>query len=57
MNVQLIAEIGRLGIAGILVVLGLLACAVMLIAFRAQKRKGRWKSDRGDGGDRRGPRP
>ena len=47
----LIADIGRLGIAGILVALGLLACAAMLIAFRAQRRNGRWKSDRDDGND------
>ncbi len=44
----LIADIGRLGIFGILVVIGLLACAAMLIAFRAQRRKGRW-TDRGGG--------
>jgi len=43
----LIADIGRLGIAGILVVLGLLGCVAMLIAFRAQKRRGRWDTDRG----------
>ena len=45
---MLLADIGRLGIAGILVVIGVLACAAMLIAFRAQRRKGRWDPDRGD---------
>jgi hypothetical protein len=48
-NTPLIADIGRLGLAGIMVALGLLACAAMLIAFRAQKRRGRWDSERDDG--------
>jgi len=43
----LIADIGRLGIAAILVILGLLACAAMLIAFRAQKRQDHWDTDQG----------
>jgi hypothetical protein len=46
----LIADIGRLGLAGIMVVLGLLACAAMLIAFRAQRRRGRWSSEGRDDG-------
>lgn len=45
---MLIADIGRLGIAGIIVILGLFACAAMLIAFRTQQRNGRWTRERAD---------
>lgn len=37
------AEIGTLGLAGIVVALGLLACLVMWIAFQRARRKGRWQ--------------
>lgn len=42
---MLFANLGTLAAAGIVIGLALLACAVMLIAFRIQRRNGRWTQD------------
>lgn len=44
-----LANLSPLAAGGIVLALALIACAVMLIAFRIQRRHGRWTEDEGDG--------
>ncbi len=45
---MLLANLGPLAAGGIVLGLALLSCAVMFVAFRIQRRHGRWTQD-GDG--------
>lgn len=42
---MIVAKIGTLAAGGIVLGLALLACAVMLLAFRVQRRRGRWNRE------------